>query len=67
MEEAKRYEQLSEHENCVRLFKTWEQRGRLYMQMELCKYNLSMYVAEKKRVPEKRIWQILLDMLLVGV
>lgn len=64
LEEVRRYEQFSEHENCVKLFQAWEQEDRLYMQMELCKGSLEDYVREQRFIPEARIWSILLDLLL---
>ncbi|XP_055846710.1 membrane-associated tyrosine- and threonine-specific cdc2-inhibitory kinase [Episyrphus balteatus] len=64
LEEVKRYEQFSDHENCVRLYKAWEQDDRLYMQMELCQESLDHYLGVKKRIPEEKIWSILLDLLL---
>ncbi|XP_053695100.1 membrane-associated tyrosine- and threonine-specific cdc2-inhibitory kinase [Sabethes cyaneus] len=64
LEEVRRYEQFSEHENCVRLCQAWEQDDRLYMQMELCKGNLEDYVREQRFIPEDKIWSILLDLLL---
>lgn len=64
LEEVRRYEQFSDHENCVRLYKAWEQDDRLYMQMELCQESLEHYLSVKKRLPEEKIWSILLDLLL---
>ncbi|XP_039432118.1 membrane-associated tyrosine- and threonine-specific cdc2-inhibitory kinase [Culex pipiens pallens] len=64
LEEVRRYEQFSEHENCVKLIQAWEQEDRLYMQMELCKGSLEDYVREQRFIPEERIWSILLDLLL---
>lgn len=64
LEEVRRYEQFSEHENCVTMFQAWEQEDRLYMQMELCKGSLEDYVREHRFIPEDRIWSILLDLLL---
>lgn len=64
LEEVRRYEQFSEHENCVRLCQAWEQDDRLYMQMELCKENLEDYARDRRFIPETKIWSILLDLLL---
>lgn len=65
LEEVKRYEQFSEHEHCIKLYKAWEQDDRLYMQMELCRENLENYLSRKCNIPESKIWSILLDLLLV--
>ncbi|XP_035775078.1 membrane-associated tyrosine- and threonine-specific cdc2-inhibitory kinase-like [Anopheles albimanus] len=61
-EEVRRYEQFSDHENCVKLYQAWEQDERLYMQMELCKSSLESVAMGE--LPESRIWSILLDLLL---
>lgn len=65
LEEVRRYEQFSEHENCIKLYQAWEQEDRLYMQMELCKGSLEDYALEQRFIPENKIWSILLDLLLV--
>ncbi|XP_055911981.1 membrane-associated tyrosine- and threonine-specific cdc2-inhibitory kinase [Eupeodes corollae] len=64
LEEVKRYEQFSDNDNCVRLYEAWEQDDRLYMQMELCQESLDHYLGVRKRIPEEKIWSILLDLLL---
>lgn len=65
LEEVRRYEQLSDHEHCITLYKAWEQDYCLYMQLELCKGSLDTYFAENKTISEQNIWDILLDLLLV--
>ncbi|XP_049278109.1 membrane-associated tyrosine- and threonine-specific cdc2-inhibitory kinase [Anopheles funestus] len=64
LEEVRRYEQFSDHENCVKLYLAWEQEDRLYMQMELCRENLEVYAREQQQLPDERIWSIMLDLLL---
>ncbi|XP_058055746.1 membrane-associated tyrosine- and threonine-specific cdc2-inhibitory kinase [Anopheles bellator] len=61
-EEVRRYEQFSDQENCVKLHLAWEQDERLYMQMELCKGSLENDACQP--MPTKRIWSILVDLLL---
>ncbi|XP_053671266.1 membrane-associated tyrosine- and threonine-specific cdc2-inhibitory kinase [Anopheles nili] len=63
-EEVRRYEQFSDHENCVKLYQAWEQDDRLYMQMELCRENLEVYAREHQQLQDEKIWSILLDLLL---
>ncbi|KAH8255892.1 hypothetical protein KR026_001289 [Drosophila bipectinata] len=63
LEEVRRYEEFSGHENCIRFIRAWEQYDRLYMQMELCRESLEQYLLRCRRVPEERIWQILLELL----
>lgn len=65
IEEVRRYEQFSEHDNCITLLKAWEQNDLLYMQLELCKYNLETYVMQTSNLlSEKEVWNILVDLLL---
>uniref|UniRef100_A0A182N4B6 Membrane-associated tyrosine- and threonine-specific cdc2-inhibitory kinase n=1 Tax=Anopheles dirus TaxID=7168 RepID=A0A182N4B6_9DIPT len=64
LEEVRRYEQFSDHENCVKLYHAWEQDDRLYMQMELCRENLEVFAREQQQLPDERIWSILVDLLL---
>lgn len=65
IEEVRRYEQFSEHDNCITLHKAWEQNDLLYMQLELCKCNLETYAMQTNGlISEKEIWNILVDLLL---
>lgn len=64
MEEVRRYEEFSGNENCVTLFKAWEQSDVLFMQIELCRGSVEDYVEEVKQVSESFVWSFLLDMLL---
>ncbi|ALC43421.1 Myt1, partial [Drosophila busckii] len=63
LEEVRRYEEFSGHENCIRFIRAWEQYDRLFMQMELCRENLEQYLYRCRHIPEERIWHILLDLL----
>ncbi|KAH8351439.1 membrane-associated tyrosine- and threonine-specific cdc2-inhibitory kinase [Drosophila kikkawai] len=63
LEEVRRYEEFSGHENCIRFIRAWEQYDRLFMQMELCRESLEQYLLRCQRIPEERIWHILLDLL----
>ncbi|EDV99186.1 membrane-associated tyrosine- and threonine-specific cdc2-inhibitory kinase [Drosophila grimshawi] len=63
LEEVRRYEELSGHQNCVRFIRAWEQNCRLFVQMELCRESLLQYLSRCRQIPEKRIWHILLDLL----
>lgn len=65
IEEVRRYEQFSEHDNCITLHKAWEQNNLLYMQLELCKCNLETYVMQTNGLlSETEVWNILVDLLL---
>lgn len=63
LEEVRRYEEFSGHENCIRFIRAWEQYDRLFMQMELCRESLEQYLYRCRHIPEDRIWHILLDLL----
>ncbi|KAH8415667.1 hypothetical protein KR222_008083, partial [Zaprionus bogoriensis] len=63
LEEVRRYEEFSGHENCIRFIRAWEQYDRLFMQMELCRESLEQYLYRCRYIPEDRIWHILLDLL----
>ncbi|KAI6180565.1 Membrane-associated tyrosine- and threonine-specific cdc2-inhibitory kinase-like [Aphelenchoides besseyi] len=66
-----RYQQLREvvflqfvsHPNCVRFVSAWEEADRLHIQTELCEGNLQDYVELHGGLPEKRVWEVLLDIL----
>ncbi|XP_062127431.1 membrane-associated tyrosine- and threonine-specific cdc2-inhibitory kinase [Drosophila sulfurigaster albostrigata] len=62
LEEVRRYEEFSGHENCIRFIRAWEQYDRLFMQMELCRESLEQYLYRCRQIPEERIWHILLDL-----
>lgn len=65
IEEVRRYEQFSGHDNCITLHRAWEQNDLLYMQLELCKSNLETYVMQSsKQLSETEVWNILVDLLL---
>lgn len=64
IEEVRRYEQFSEHDNCITLHKAWEQNDLLYMQLELCQSNLESYALKYGTLPEAKVWNILIDLLL---
>lgn len=66
LEEVKRYEQFSNNEHCVTLYKAWEQDDLLFIQIELCWGSVESYVEKMKQVPESFVWSFLLDMLLVS-
>jgi membrane-associated tyrosine/threonine-specific cdc2-inhibitory kinase len=47
----------------VRFYRAWEERQRLYIQIELCQMSLSTYAETHHDIPEKVIWQFLVDLL----
>lgn len=64
LEEVRRFEQFSAHEHCITLYRAWEQNDLLYMQLELCAGSLETLLIQQTQLPEERIWQILVDLLL---
>jgi membrane-associated tyrosine- and threonine-specific cdc2-inhibitory kinase len=66
LEEVRRYEEFSDNEHCVTLYKAWEQDDALFMQFELCRGSVYDYVEEVQRVTESFVWSFLLDMLIVS-
>lgn len=66
MQEVRRYEEFSSNENCLTLYKAWEQDDVLFMQIELCRGSVQDYVGEIHEVSESFVWSFLLDMLLVS-
>ena len=52
------------HPNCVRFYRAWEEKQRLYIQIELCQMSLSNYAETNHFIPENIIWQFLIDLLL---
>lgn len=61
------YEQLSQYEHCITLYKAWEQDDQLYMQFELCQGSLDEFVENYKNgLSESMVWNIFLDILLVN-
>ncbi|XP_064384490.1 membrane-associated tyrosine- and threonine-specific cdc2-inhibitory kinase-like [Halichondria panicea] len=63
LREVEKHENLPPQRNCVRFHKAWEERDCLYIQTELCSESLSEYADHRGRVPERRVWAILVDLL----
>lgn len=60
--EVEKHERLPQHPNCVQFYKAWEERHLLYIQTELCRMSLSEYADLHGKVPEQRIWHMLIDL-----
>jgi membrane-associated tyrosine/threonine-specific cdc2-inhibitory kinase len=63
LEEVAKHEELPEHRNFVKFYRAWEERQRLYIQIELCQMSLSTYAEKHHNIPEEVIWQFLIDLL----
>ncbi|EPB69525.1 kinase domain protein [Ancylostoma ceylanicum] len=62
LREATNHEAIPPHANIVRFEKAWEERGRLYIQTELCGANLADYRSEFGILTEAELWKVLHDM-----
>ena len=56
---------IPKHMNCVEYTRAWEEAGYLYIQMEWCDMSLEEYAKKNQPIPEKELWHIMLDILLV--
>ena len=65
IQEVKKHELLPPHPNLIRFVKAWEERGRLYLQTELCKKSLDDVAREEHEIHEPEIWNYLIDVLMV--
>lgn len=63
--EVCKYENIPTHDHCVALIFAWEEDGRVYIQMELGCTSLDVYAEHNPGIDEDRLWNILLDVLLV--
>jgi len=63
LEEVAKHEELPDHRNFVKFYRAWEERQRLYIQIELCQMSLSTYAEKHHNIPEEVIWQFLIDLL----
>lgn len=62
LDEVEKHERLPPHVNCVRFYRAWEERQHLYIQTELCLMSLSEYADIYGKIPENRLWSIILDL-----
>lgn len=64
LQEVAKHERLPPHPHCVRFVKAWEEDYRLYIQTELCDCSLASYTEENHNIPERLVWEYLVDLLL---
>ena len=64
LEEVRKHQVLLPHSNCVHFYQSWEEKGRLYQQFELCEGNLMELCERQHDLPESLIWFYLVDLLL---
>lgn len=63
LEEVAKHEELPPHPGLVKFYSAWEEKQRLYIQIELCRMSLSSYAELHHNIPERVIWQFLVDLL----
>ena len=65
LREVAKHQQLSKHQNLIEFHNAWEEKGFLYIQTELCEFNMSqLSEARNYYLPESTIWEFLTDILL---
>jgi len=64
LEEVRKHQLLLPHSNCVHFYQSWEEKGRLYQQFELCQRSLMELSEAEHEIPERAIWGYLVDLLL---
>jgi len=64
LEEVRKHQLLLPHFNCVHFYQSWEEKGRLYQQFELCESSLMELAESEHEISESRIWSYLVDLLL---
>jgi len=64
LEEVRKHQLLLPHSNCVHFYQSWEEKGRLYQQFELCETSLMELSESEHEISESKIWNYLVDLLL---
>lgn len=66
LQEVQKHELIPPHPNLIHFVKAWEERGRLYIQTEMCARSLDDMARERHEIPEPEIWYYLIDILMVS-
>lgn len=61
LQEVAKHEQLPKHPNLVEFFRAWEEKQRLYIQIELCDGSLADFMEKYHDIPESLIWSFFTD------
>ncbi|CAJ0579671.1 unnamed protein product, partial [Mesorhabditis spiculigera] len=61
LREVFKHERLPIHPNLVRFVKAWEEKGRLYIQTEICEESLEDYIGRKHEVSTRMVWNVFTD------
>lgn len=64
--EVKWVEKIGEHEHLVKFHLAWQEKGIVYMQLELCALSLALYTKTNHELPNSQLWDIFIDMLHVS-
>ncbi|VDK50393.1 unnamed protein product [Anisakis simplex] len=62
LREVQKHELLPKHPNLVEFIRAWEEKGRLFIQTELCEYSLSDYAEREHNIPEEQLWFYFADL-----
>jgi len=63
LEEVRKHQFLPPHSNLVRFYHSWEEKGRLYQQFELCQGSLQEK-GQQGKLDESTIWGYMVDLLM---
>ena len=63
LDEVKKHERLPNHPNCIKFIKAWEERKRLYIQIELCSTSLQSFLEKHHSIPIYFVWKYFIDLL----
>ncbi|XP_012940021.1 membrane-associated tyrosine- and threonine-specific cdc2-inhibitory kinase [Aplysia californica] len=64
LEEVAKHETLPPNRNCIGFVRAWEENGHLYIQTELCDLSVSEYCYQNHNLPERLIWNYMVDLLM---
>ncbi|CAJ0936192.1 unnamed protein product, partial [Mesorhabditis belari] len=64
LREVYKHEKLPKHNNLVEFIKAWEERGRLFIQTELCEESLFDYILRKHEISQSVIWTVFADIVM---
>uniref|UniRef100_A0AC35UB92 Protein kinase domain-containing protein n=1 Tax=Rhabditophanes sp. KR3021 TaxID=114890 RepID=A0AC35UB92_9BILA len=63
-EEVKKMQSIPHHANILRIHRAWEQKGKIYMQLDLCEKSLDDIAVIGQKVSDDDIWRYFADILL---
>uniref|UniRef100_A0A0N4ZUP6 non-specific serine/threonine protein kinase n=1 Tax=Parastrongyloides trichosuri TaxID=131310 RepID=A0A0N4ZUP6_PARTI len=63
LEEVRKMLKVPRHPNILRLHRAWTQRGKVYMQLDLCGKSLEEVAEYESPIPENKLWRHFVDIL----